>query len=229
METRLCVGCDAPLIKKPGKGRWPSRCDPCRTEVRNMASRDRSARRRAKLKASLTPGPGAGSATTSVSASMAAKARWSKIDPEQRREIMTALALARHGGIAPREPREPLPSRSCEFCGVSIRRHPRARTCAAIECIRERNRIRGRKYQHERRARLRGNDAERFEPIEVYERDGWTCGICALPVDPALTWPDPLSVSLDHITPVSLGGSHTRENTRCSHLGCNSKRGNRVA
>ena len=82
---------------------------------------------------------------------------------------------------------------------------------------------------HERRARLLSNDWESFDPVEIYERDGWVCGICELPVDRALAWPDPLSVSLDHIIPVSLDGPHTRANTRCSHLGCNSKRGNRAA
>jgi 5-methylcytosine-specific restriction endonuclease McrA len=81
---------------------------------------------------------------------------------------------------------------------------------------------------HERRARIQGNEWEVFDPIEVYERDGWVCGICDEPVDRAAPFPEPLSVSLDHVKPVSLGGSHTRDNTRCAHLRCNSKRGNRA-
>jgi 5-methylcytosine-specific restriction endonuclease McrA len=78
---------------------------------------------------------------------------------------------------------------------------------------------------HERRVRISGGDAEKFKAGEIYERDGWTCGICDEPVNRDLKWPDPLSVSLDHIVPVSRGGGHTRANTRCSHLICNTRRG----
>ena len=38
-----------------------------------------------------------------------------------------------------------------------------------------------------------------------------------------------MSVSLDHIVPLSLLGPHSRANTRAAHLSCNVARGNRVA
>ena len=76
-----------------------------------------------------------------------------------------------------------------------------------------------------RRARIRGGAVEKFDPREVFDRDAWVCGICSESVDPELRYPDPMSVSLDHIVPVSLGGDHTRANTRCSHWICNSRRG----
>jgi len=72
-------------------------------------------------------------------------------------------------------------------------------------------------------------DAESFDYREIFDRDNWTCGICSEPVDPDLSWPDPLSVSLDHIVPVSRGGKHARDNAQCSHLGCNVRKGARVA
>ena len=68
-------------------------------------------------------------------------------------------------------------------------------------------------------------DAESFDYREIYERDGWVCGICDEPVDRALAWPNPLSVSLDHIVPVSQGGAHSRENAQCAHLSCNVRKG----
>jgi len=120
-----------------------------------------------------------------------------------------------------------LPTRSCANCGAL--KFDNGAYCSSPECVLTRNRERQRRYMHERRARLLGNESEPFDPREIYERDGWICGICDLPVDPDLTCPNPGSVSLDHIVPVSLHGSHTRENTRCSHLGCNCKRGNRAA
>lgn len=151
----------------------------------------------------------------------ASRARRLAADPEGFREAERVRAREYHERtFVPKTA-----GRECRNCGTPVHREG---FCGARECELARNRERMRRYAHERRARLRGNEWEQFEPSEVYDRDGWLCGICTLPVDPALTWPDPGSVSLDHITPVSLGGSHTRDNTRCSHLGCNSKRGNRV-
>lgn len=69
---------------------------------------------------------------------------------------------------------------------------------------------------------------ERFAPADVYERDDWTCGLCQLPVDPGLAWPHPMSASVDHILPLSQGGSHTLANVQCAHLSCNSRKSDRV-
>lgn len=81
----------------------------------------------------------------------------------------------------------------------------------------------------QRRALTRGVKADRISPVDIYNRDGWKCGICFAEVDRSLSWPHPMSVSLDHIVPLSLGGEHVAENVRCSHLSCNVRRGNRVA
>ena len=78
-----------------------------------------------------------------------------------------------------------------------------------------------------RRAIERGADAEDFLPVDVFDRDGWRCGICDRPVKRALGHPHPMSASLDHVIPISQGGSHTMANTRCSHLSCNIRRSNR--
>jgi 5-methylcytosine-specific restriction endonuclease McrA len=80
-----------------------------------------------------------------------------------------------------------------------------------------------------RRAQKAGVESEKFKASEIYERDGWLCGICSERVAQAVEYPDPMSPSLDHIVPLSLGGPHTRANTRLAHLVCNVKRGNRVA
>jgi 5-methylcytosine-specific restriction endonuclease McrA len=65
---------------------------------------------------------------------------------------------------------------------------------------------------------------------QVFDRDGWTCMIpgCGQPIQPGLEWPDPMSVSVDHIIPRSLGGDDTAENRRAAHLVCNVRRGNRM-
>ncbi len=55
----------------------------------------------------------------------------------------------------------------------------------------------------------------------VIERDGLVCGICRLDVAPQ-------DVHIDHVRPVSRGGSNAMANLRVTHGVCNMKRGNRV-
>jgi 5-methylcytosine-specific restriction endonuclease McrA len=83
-----------------------------------------------------------------------------------------------------------------------------------------RRRVSSNAAKHERRAREEAK-IERFDPLEVYKRDGWLCGICGAEVDPAVLHPDPMSASLDHVVPLSKGGDHTRENSVLAHLICN--------
>lgn len=81
-----------------------------------------------------------------------------------------------------------------------------------------------------RRALTKGApEAEIFVYREVYERDDWLCGICRTAVDETLTWPDPQSASLDHVVPLSKGGTHTLDNVQCAHLVCNLQKGATLA
>lgn len=86
----------------------------------------------------------------------------------------------------------------------------------------------GRHRRDRRRARLAGATIEAFDRIEVFDRDGWMCGICNEPVNRSARFPDPSSVSLDHIVPLSRGGDHSRANCQAAHLGCNMRKGARV-
>jgi len=75
---------------------------------------------------------------------------------------------------------------------------------------------------HGRRQRMRIKEGgERFDKIEIYERDGWRCGICGKKVRRDKKWPHPRSPSLDHIVPLAKGGKHVRTNVRCACLVCN--------
>ncbi len=58
-------------------------------------------------------------------------------------------------------------------------------------------------------------------------RDKWRCGICLKPVSQALRYPDPMCGSLDHVVPVSQGGSNDSANLRLTHLKCNLERRDR--
>lgn len=79
------------------------------------------------------------------------------------------------------------------------------------------------------RARKLTATVEVFDPHEIFERDGWVCGICDRAIDPTLAYPHRLSVSLDHVIPLSRGGEHSRANTQAAHMACNSAKRDRVA
>jgi predicted nucleic acid-binding Zn ribbon protein len=82
-----------------------------------------------------------------------------------------------------------------------------------------------RRSAHKRRAMKYGNGPlDSIDPYIVYERDDWMCGICGLRVDPDLSCPHPHSASLDHIIPLSKGGTHTWDNVQLAHLLCNSRK-----
>lgn len=57
----------------------------------------------------------------------------------------------------------------------------------------------------------------------VFKRDKWTCGICLKPIDPNATELRERP-SIDHIVPLELGGHHTYDNVRATHMGCNAAR-----
>lgn len=65
-------------------------------------------------------------------------------------------------------------------------------------------------------------------PSRLAERDGTECGLCGEQVDLDLSFPDPMSPSVDHVIPWSLGGTHDLANLQLAHLSCNCRKGNRV-
>ena len=85
----------------------------------------------------------------------------------------------------------------------------------------------GRLGDHHSRAEFFGVEYEQIDRLEVFERDGWVCGICELPVDRTETFPAPGSATLDHVTPMSRGGGHVLSNVQLAHFYCNTVKGNR--
>lgn len=78
-----------------------------------------------------------------------------------------------------------------------------------------------------RNARIRkAGIIERFDPIEILERDRWTCQHCGRETPRELrgsTEDD--APELDHIIPIAVGGSHTQGNTQCLCRKCNINKG----
>lgn len=58
-------------------------------------------------------------------------------------------------------------------------------------------------------------------------RDAWICGLCGNPIPERWVKNDSFNLSIDHITPKSLGGSNYPSNLRATHQACNKARRNR--
>ena len=113
------------------------------------------------------------------------------------------------------------PVRARGICHMHYKRQARAEGRYKNEPWDDRRRA----NHHKRRALKMKLPADDILPVDVYERDGWICGICDEPVDKNLKWPDPLSPSLDHVQPLSKGGHHVLSNVQLAHLECNVRKG----
>lgn len=91
----------------------------------------------------------------------------------------------------------------------------------------EARKVRQSNVRHVRRARIAGAAGEPVDSAAIYRRDANECQICGEPIDMAARFPHPLSPSIDHVQPISKGGSHTYENVQAAHLRCNMSKGNR--
>lgn len=56
--------------------------------------------------------------------------------------------------------------------------------------------------------------------LELYKKDEGICGICTEPVEIS-------NASIDHIVPVSKGGTHTWDNVQLAHYKCNMLKSNK--
>ena len=75
-----------------------------------------------------------------------------------------------------------------------------------------------------RAARLRGAKVEQIKRLQIYARDNWICQLCGKKVNKHHKYPHPMSPSIDHIIPLSQGGTHEPVNVQLAHFICNSKR-----
>jgi hypothetical protein len=73
-----------------------------------------------------------------------------------------------------------------------------------------------------RRARQKTNGPyEHIDALDVWTRDGGRCGICGRLVDP-------IEFEVDHIIPISRGGSHRMSNVQVAHRSCNRRKAAKI-
>lgn len=90
----------------------------------------------------------------------------------------------------------------------------------------ERQRTRDLAKARKRRLRINAAGWDGISDGAILERDRWRCGICRQRIGRSFRYPHARSASVDHIIPLSQGGSDTQWNKRAAHLGCNQSRHN---
>lgn len=106
-------------------------------------------------------------------------------------------------------------TRECEECGDLFWTTVRAKRFCTESCQRQS----GWDRRQSKIIRIPGRGYRRSEVLAASDRICWLCGgaICG-------QHPDPMSFSIDHVIPISKGGTDTRDNVRAAHLRCNIRR-----
>ena len=65
------------------------------------------------------------------------------------------------------------------------------------------------------------NTTRRNQHRRAIARTKAPCGICGKPIDYALHYLDPMSYTIDHVTPLALGGADDLPNLQAAHRKCN--------
>lgn len=114
--------------------------------------------------------------------------------------------------------------RECKQCGEVFIPHygSKKRNFCSKKCLRkasEKNKARG---NHQQRAKHYGVKYEWFSDLTILKRDGWQCYICGCSTPKELRGTyENNAPEIDHIIPLSKGGSHTKDNVRCCCRACN--------
>jgi len=78
-----------------------------------------------------------------------------------------------------------------------------------------------------RRVKKKGAFAERVSIEKVFFRDGGRCHICKRKLNLEVKYPNSRFSSIDHIIPISKGGTHEYKNVKLACFECNVRKGNR--
>lgn len=105
----------------------------------------------------------------------------------------------------------------CVWCGNTFKSKRVAKFCSRSCMMKSRDA----NILHHRPYKINNSKQNRIYRNKIGERDNWICNICGIFVDKSLKYPNPMSASLDHIIPLSKGGTHDENNVHISHLKCN--------
>lgn len=113
----------------------------------------------------------------------------------------------------------------CKYCEAwkSTRAKTMINRLSCLDCQKRRTKENDTRKNHRRRAA-----GELVMTVQsLAERDGIKCNICTKPVNMSKSGRDPLGPTIDHLLPVSKGGTNDSFNLALAHRRCNTSRGNR--
>lgn len=84
-------------------------------------------------------------------------------------------------------------------------------------------RYKGKYYSPKRRAIYAKGD--KIEPLALFEKYNWICNVCGEQIDRMLRFPHIMAATIEHVTALSNGGTHTWDNVRPAHARCNFDKG----
>lgn len=88
--------------------------------------------------------------------------------------------------------------------------------------------MRGRLWVKRMYGELRRSVYQKIDRQTVLKRDGYKCAVCGIKLNRKAIPLSPNNPTVDHIVPLSKGGTHTYDNLRACCLNCNSKKGDRL-
>lgn len=78
-------------------------------------------------------------------------------------------------------------------------------------------------YSPKRRAVYARGDS--IDHLTLFNLHAWTCYVCKDTIDERLRFPNIMAATVEHIVPISQGGTHTWDNTAPAHAICNFQKG----
>lgn len=130
-----------------------------------------------------------------------------------RRKRLMAQVIKSAAGVSA-NPRWPWVQGTCAECGLAFTRRGMVSAYCSKTCSRP-----------ERRATRRARKRDAFVSIvyraRIFERDKWHCQLCRKKVNRNAVVPHPKAPVLDHILPLSQGGTHEPANVQLACFMCN--------
>jgi 5-methylcytosine-specific restriction endonuclease McrA len=125
---------------------------------------------------------------------------------------------------------------ACEPCLKAAAAYRRAQVAKDPAKFKQQDKDYYKKYPHKRltnsrdRARKKGVPSQYYTRQHLFDRDGYDCYLCNLPVDLTANhvvgqpgWE--LYPHIDHVIPLALGGHDTLDNVKITHAKCNMVKG----
>lgn len=112
---------------------------------------------------------------------------------------------------------------TCVVCQQVFATRFTVTTCSVV-CREIKKRDDKHRLRETRRARKKAAYVADVYRRAIFERDGWTCQLCRLPLDIEKEVPHPLAPTIDHIVPLACGGTHEPRNAQAAHFLCNCKK-----